>query len=615
MFSMYKRFLNSSNITNRIVIGATTFTLLISLMSIIALSINLYVDSKRVSKLINELEFSELERAKTYTKDVVLTTYQAVDMIFDDFLAIEMVKELVDRLRYGEGNRNYFWIHSFEDEPKMVIHPVMRELNEKSISSLTEFDLFKRISVKGKIYDVDSKELLSIVKPSNIYIKMNQKIKEKGEGFLVCYLPENKDGQQIGYEKICFVKLYKPLNWVIGSSVNIEDIRQKVQLKRDELYRGIRNKILVTICLVLLFVSLSIVSVISLVNIVKPLKSIFIELFENIRQTNRKMIDSMNIIDRVADGANEQISHLAKTSDIINSHNIAMNVLDESALDMISEIENVRKFINEMFKSIESVSMNVGSALKKSSDINVVSKNGEQVLSDTVKGMNNIKKAVVNVEAKTSEFHNNSIKIEEIIKVIDDIASQTNLLALNAAIEAARAGEHGRGFAVVADEIRGLAELVANSTKEVSAILGEIQLGAEDIIQSIRFSTQEVEKGTQLTQQTKGSFIDTINNVRKSNEQIQVIGSAADHLLEAANMVVGNIDRITQIVANNSKSIAEITVQSHNIVKSISDSRDISDDNHKASDMVSVNYKEIQETLDSMVKLVKEQSSIAKELI
>ncbi|MGE0063174.1 MAG: PAS-domain containing protein, partial [Xanthobacteraceae bacterium] len=39
-------------------------------------------------------------------------------------------------------------------------------------------------------------------------------------------------------------------------------------------------------------------------------------------------------------------------------------------------------------------------------------------------------------------------KIDDVIKLIRDIADQTNLLALNATIEAARAGEAGRGFAV-----------------------------------------------------------------------------------------------------------------------------------------------------------------------
>ncbi len=60
-------------------------------------------------------------------------------------------------------------------------------------------------------------------------------------------------------------------------------------------------------------------------------------------------------------------------------------------------------------------------------------------------------------------------RIEDILRLIVDIAGRTNLLALNATIEAARAGEAGRGFAVVAAEVKRLAAQTAKAAKDVSS--------------------------------------------------------------------------------------------------------------------------------------------------
>ena len=90
-------------------------------------------------------------------------------------------------------------------------------------------------------------------------------------------------------------------------------------------------------------------------------------------------------------------------------------------------------------------------------------------------------------------------EINVVITTITKVADQTNLLALNAAIEAARAGEHGLGFAVVADEVRKLAERSSEAAKEISTLIKE--------------STQRVEEGAVLSEQTAGRYTDSENRL------------------------------------------------------------------------------------------------------
>ncbi len=77
-------------------------------------------------------------------------------------------------------------------------------------------------------------------------------------------------------------------------------------------------------------------------------------------------------------------------------------------------------------------------------------------------------------------------RINDVVKLISEVAAQTNLLALNATIEAARAGEAGRGFAVVASEVKALATQTAKATAEIDMQVADMQSATEETVVEIR---------------------------------------------------------------------------------------------------------------------------------
>ncbi len=125
-------------------------------------------------------------------------------------------------------------------------------------------------------------------------------------------------------------------------------------------------------------------------------------------------------------------------------------------------------------------------------------------------------------------------QIENITRLVGDLANQTNLLALNAAIEAVRAGEHGKGFAVVAGEIRKLADQSKSSAEKINLLLIDIQKTTKSTV----MVTQE---GTKTVQQVKvhaQGAIDSFASVR----------AAVDSAYQSAMQITLNVKQQAKAV-------------------------------------------------------------------
>jgi methyl-accepting chemotaxis protein len=237
-------------------------------------------------------------------------------------------------------------------------------------------------------------------------------------------------------------------------------------------------------------------------------------------------------------------TQLASAAEELNS------VTDESARGLQqqnNEIEQAATAVTEMTSAVEEVARNAVSTSEASSEASRSAGDGRDLVLETVGAIERMSGDVQATAKLIAHLAEQSRDIGKVLDVIRGLADQTNLLALNAAIEAARAGEAGRGFAVVADEVRALAHRTQQSTSEIERMIGSIQGGTEQAVDSMRTSTERAESTLNIARGA-GLALDTIAGaVAQINERNLVIASAAEEQAQVAREVDRNLVNINDL--------------------------------------------------------------------
>jgi methyl-accepting chemotaxis protein len=243
-------------------------------------------------------------------------------------------------------------------------------------------------------------------------------------------------------------------------------------------------------------------------------------------------------------------------------------VTDESARGLAqqnNEIEQAATAVNEMTSAVEEVARNAVSTSEASKNATTSASDGRDLVQETVGAIERMSGDVQSTATLIGNLADESRDIGKVLDVIRGLADQTNLLALNAAIEAARAGEAGRGFAVVADEVRALAHRTQQSTSEIERMIGSIQGGTEQAVNSMRSSTDRAESTLNIAKGA-GLALDTINNaVVEINERNLVIASAAEEQAQVAREVDRNLVNIRDLSTQSATGANQTSAASNEL--------------------------------------------------
>ncbi|MBK8044867.1 MAG: cache domain-containing protein [Haliscomenobacter sp.] len=174
----------------------TILSMLLFILTIFLILIPRYqqniMDGKR--EMIMELTNAALSILSKYETD-------EREGILDREEAQQTAISRIQYLRYGDENKDYFWITDLH--PTMVVHPFRNDLNGQDLSNLTD--------PHGK----------------KLFVEFVEVVKKSQEGY-VDYMWQWKDDSLHIVPKLSYVKIFKPWGWVIGTGVYIEDVKKEI---------------------------------------------------------------------------------------------------------------------------------------------------------------------------------------------------------------------------------------------------------------------------------------------------------------------------------------------------------------------------------------------------
>ncbi len=281
--------------------------------------------------------------------------------------------------------------------------------------------------------------------------------------------------------------------------------------------------------------------------------------------------------DKTVGVKNELAASTEETSSAINeisANNQSMKTLIEelnrNIMDSTSSVEEITANIESLGNLINSQASMVVQATASVTEM-TASINNVAGITESKKKSTEILVSTANEGGEKLGITNNVIQdvagrigdIQEMMEIINGIASQTNLLSMNAAIEAAHAGDAGKGFAVVADEIRKLAETTGDNAKNISTVINEITENIESALQAGNVTQKAFEAISSEVTTTEKAF----NEIFASTKELAVGGEeilkAMTSLTEVSENIKTGTDEMKEgslLVSKSMTNVEQLTV-------------------------------------------------------
>lgn len=156
---------------------------------------------------------------------------------------LEDIKNVIKSMRYDNGEGYFFVTDDQLPYPKMVMHPITPALDGRTMNN----PKWNKLALGGT---------------EDLFTALAKVAVRNKDGGIVDYkwAKPTPNGLTEDLPKISYVKSFKPLNWVIGTGVYIDNIDRQVEQKRADMRKQMNNIILKIALAALITLILSVIA-------------------------------------------------------------------------------------------------------------------------------------------------------------------------------------------------------------------------------------------------------------------------------------------------------------------------------------------------------------------
>lgn len=544
--------------------------------SMILIGISVFSLNKMESKVESVLYDTTLESYKTEIKSEIQSALTTVQYYYDESAsgaiteaeAKKQALETLRALRYGDKGEGYIWVD--DTDYNLVMHPILPDQEGKN-----RYDLTDQNNVK--------------------IIQEIMKVADKG-GYNTFYFTKS-DGKTVA-QKVAYSKSFPKWNWVLTTGIYTDDInnivadskgiaRVKAVSKSSILFLVIAGVVLIGLVLAVVLLVVK-----RFMNILRVFENkltdiadgdLTSEIDEKLTAKKDELGDMLKHTDTAIASFRDSIKKAKSTASTVNSGSSDIQSMTDSALEATNQvaeaIENVAQeatkqaeIVGDMVNDVNTMNVNVDAVSGAMNDIssyvqtlNTTSTDMKSKIDTLSKGSSNMSGKVSDIASQIEKTTESISKMQDVLNVIQEIASQTNLLSLNASIEAARAGESGRGFAVVADSIRDLSEDTSNELNNIKAIIEELTSSFKECNEAIDSVVDTNTSNNTYTSEVIDSFEEVFKGIESTNEKVADVAKLIDEITELMTGVANGAGTVQDGAQGIAAASEEVTASSEEL--------------------------------------------------